>query len=300
MTPSSTLIDTARQAADAAFDRHVGRAGLSFAARLTPSAAARYVVGRFLRPPRTRAARPEEVAFAAEVRRVELGDDLYVAEVGSGAPVLLVHGWGSRSTRLYAVARAVADSGRRAVLVDLPAHGRSAGRTLTPAAAASALLRVAAVIGPLEAVVGHSFGGAAAALALARGLPAARIAMIGSPSSYARVFERVLDQVGLEGPARARATTELERRLDAPLASIDVGAVAPRVADRPLLVAHDPDDAEVPFEDALRNMRVWPRAELLRVEGAGHRGILERPELHEALAGFLERSTRSPGLGDPR
>ena len=292
MPSFDTSLAAARRAADAAFDRHLGRAGLAGLARVAPGWTARYVVSRFLQPPRSRATRPAEVAFAEHIEPVQLADDLFVAEVGRGAPVLLVHGWGSRATRLHAIARAIADGGRRAVLVDLPGHGRSAGRTVSPPDAATALLRVGRALGPFDAVVGHSFGGAAAALALARGLPAARLVMIASPSAYARVFDRVLDRVGLEGPARDRAVQELERRIGQPLRDVDVEVVAPRLSDRPLLVAHDPADDEVPFEDALRNARVWAGAELLRLDGAGHRAILEQPDLHRALLGFLERTDR--------
>lgn len=70
-------------------------------------------------------------------------------EVGDGRTVLLVHGWGGRSTDLAALATRLAAAGHRAVAVDLPAHGSSPGATTDLFALASAVAAAARRAGPL-------------------------------------------------------------------------------------------------------------------------------------------------------
>jgi len=269
--------------------RRPPRSVFALAGRVAPRATARFVADQFLRPPRSAPSTDAERAFATRLRPVEIDPDVFVAELGDGPPVLLVHGWGFRGTRLHALAEAVVASGRRAVLLDLPGHGRSAGHHLSPPAAATTLLRVGQVLGPFEAVIGHSFGGAVAGTASARGLPTSRLVMIGSPSAYARVFDRVLDDLGIEGPVRGHAFDALEAKVGVPVRSVDVARTAQDAGDRALLIVHDPEDREVPFDEALRNARLWPNAELLRVEGAGHRRILGRADVQEAVLAFIDR-----------
>jgi pimeloyl-ACP methyl ester carboxylesterase len=55
---------------------------------------------------------------------------LYAQPVAPHAPVaLLVHGWGGHAGQLQPLAEALAQHGLRPVLLEMPAHGRSAGTT---------------------------------------------------------------------------------------------------------------------------------------------------------------------------
>ncbi len=254
---------------------------LSLLARASPRFAARVLVRGLVTPPR-RPPSPAEAAFAASLEPPESLDGLAVRTLGEGPKVLLVHGWGSRSTRLFRIAEAVARRRAQAVLVDLPAHGASDGRETNAEAATAALLRLGRVLGPFAGVVGHSFGGSVAAMAVARGLPAKRLVVLGSPSRYADVVDVFADRLKLEVAVVVQLRRELQRRIGVDIDTLDVAAMA-APDDRPLLVLHDPEDAEVPFTNALRNARSWPKARLVRVEGAGHSRMVDRPDVVAAV-----------------
>ncbi|GAB3662714.1 hypothetical protein [Ramlibacter alkalitolerans] len=58
------------------------------------------------------------------------GLTLYASAAAEGAPVaLLVHGWGGQARQLLPLAESLAQHGWQPVVLELPAHGRSAGST---------------------------------------------------------------------------------------------------------------------------------------------------------------------------
>jgi pimeloyl-ACP methyl ester carboxylesterase len=68
--------------------------------------------------------------------------------------------------------------GRSVTVFDMPAHGRSTGRTTTLVEMTDAVTAVARATGTPDAIVGHSLGAAAAILALRDGLPARSAALL--------------------------------------------------------------------------------------------------------------------------
>ena len=117
----------------------------------------------------------------------------HLAAQDSGAEsapvVLLVHGWGGHAGQMLPLAQAVAAAGLRPVLLELPAHGRSAGTMSNSPQFARAIAYVTARLvadgHALRAAVAHSLGANGLALAAARGLPAER--QIGRASCRERV-----------------------------------------------------------------------------------------------------------------
>jgi len=68
---------------------------------------------------------------------------------------------------------------------------------------------------------------------------------------------------------------------------MDSADLAPRM-DTPLLVLHDPEDREMPFEEGAEVATRWPGAILRRAERLGHLRILRDPECVAEAVGFLE------------
>jgi pimeloyl-ACP methyl ester carboxylesterase len=85
------------------------------------------------------------------------------AEIGSGRPVVLVHGLGGESSALLPVAARLARRGYRAVVLDLPGCGRSplAPEPLGIESGGDYALGAAEALGlgPRPALFGHSLGG---------------------------------------------------------------------------------------------------------------------------------------------
>lgn len=93
----------------------------------------------------------------------------------------MVHGWGARATHLGRMIESLTHAGFRMVSFDAPAQGHSSGRTSDIVECAGAVHALARFAGPLHAIVAHSFGVAAALLAMrAWGMPAERLVLASS------------------------------------------------------------------------------------------------------------------------
>lgn len=274
------------------------RAGFSALSALSTDLAARAGERLFMTPPRVAApAREREVLaawerFTVPTRRGALA----TWRRGAGPTVLLVHGWGGRGGQLAPFAPALLAAGCRVVTFDGPAHGASPGRRASVVHFADALQDLVSATGA-RAAIGHSMGGAALAVALARGLPLAAAAVIGSPRTPAGFFSIFGDALALPGPVRERMRARIEAWAGVRMDDLDVTALAPRGEATPLLVVHDRGDAEVGFASGEAIAGAWPGARLLATEGLGHRRILRDGGVIEAAVGFVTGRLPRCGCG---
>jgi pimeloyl-ACP methyl ester carboxylesterase len=264
--------------------------------RISPALAGRLAARLFSRPTRHR--RPDRertlIERGAEVR---LPDGLRATAWGAGPTVLLVHGWEGRGAQLGAFVDPFVAAGYRVVALDGPAHGDSAGRTTTGPEFAEALARTREEIGPLAAIVAHSFGGFTSLLAVSRGLHVDRLVVIGSPSSVPEVLREFQELIALPQRAMPPMVRALERRVGAPMETFDISSFAGRITV-PLLVVHDTDDREVPYVNGTRLSELFD-APLLTTSGLGHRRILFTPEVVAAVVEFVETGRSLAPHPDP-
>lgn len=266
---------------------------------VSPGVAGKLASARFLATP-PRPARPAH-ALLSEGRRFDVlwgGERLAAWSWGAGArTLLLVHGWGGRASQMRGFVEPFRQAGYRVVAFDAPGHGVSSGTQLSLPEFASALRAVSDVVGPLDAIVAHSFGAAATCLAIARGLAVRRAVLIGSPAAEQRWFERFSGYLRLSPRARDQTKHEIERRVGAPFSSLEVEALGPALT-LPLLVVHDRDDREVPWEDAARIAGAAANATLLTTEGLGHRRVLRDAEVIGRAFAFVSGQARAPSEHD--
>ena len=104
--------------------------------------------------------------------------------------VLFAHGWSSHGTRVARWVQPLRDAGYAVVTFDQAAHGRSGGTHTTLPDFTCHLMAVAKHYGPAAAVIGHSLGGAATALALARGMQAGSAVLIAPAADPLAAVER--------------------------------------------------------------------------------------------------------------
>lgn len=251
-------------------------------------AAARLAERWFFTPPRGGTS-GEVKALLRSGRRFTLRADgraLVGWEWGSGRVVYLVHGWGSRGGKMGTFVGPLLEAGYRVVTFDAPGHGESGRGLSSMPEFARALLAVAERHGPARAVVAHSLGGAAAALAARWGFAAERFALLApaaDPVGFADAFAAAL---GASPDVMARARASSERRLRFSWTELDVCTVAARMA-APVLVVHDHDDGVVPFAEGAAIATSWPGARLLPTSGLGHSGVLRDRAVVGAVVRFL-------------
>jgi pimeloyl-ACP methyl ester carboxylesterase len=256
----------------------------ALAGRLSPSLAGRIAAWLFARP--RKHARPErERALIARGAPLALSNGLRATAWGAGPIVLLVHGWEGRGAQLGALVDPLVAAGHRVIALDGPAHGDSTGRSTTGPEFAAALETVVRQVGPLAAVVAHSFGGFTSLLAISRGLAAERLVIIAAPSSVPEVLDDFVRLIRLPRRAVPSMVAALESRVHAPMSSFDVASFAAAVKI-PVLVAHDADDKEVSYEHGPRLADLLG-ARLLTTTGHGHRRILFAPEVVRAIVDFV-------------
>lgn len=212
---------------------------------------------------------------------------LYHWPAAEGAPqVLLTHGWGGWGLQMAALAEALSAAGWAPVVIDQPAHGRSDGWSSTLPQFVRALSYVSARLGRVEALVGHSMGGSAAAIAVANGLAVRRLVLIASPTSMLKVTYDYARAFRLSERTRTGMVLHLESREGMVFERMDSAMTAPRV-HVPTLIVHDSGDTTVPHAEGRMLAEQLPDARLLTTEGLGHRRLLKDAVVVDAVAQFF-------------
>lgn len=259
--------------------------------RTSPALAAALAERLFFTPPRARVA-PQAEALLRTGRpfRVCVGVGRIAAwSWGQGPVVVLVHGWGGRGGggRLAATyAAPLINGGYSVIAFDAPGHGVSDGRLSSMPQFARALRAVADAAGSVFAVVAHSMGGSATALAISQGLDVERAVFLAPAANPARFAADFADAMEVGPEAMGAMRHRSEQRLGLRWADLDV----PRMAggfDVPLLVIHDRDDPTVPWADGAAIAAAWPGAELVTTRGLGHRDVVRDPGVVDRVVAFI-------------
>ncbi|AHB47996.1 hypothetical protein W911_05640 [Hyphomicrobium nitrativorans NL23] len=276
--------------------------------RFPPARAGDLAYKRFLKPRFSSRRSSDHVALAERARfhlrhaawvRVPTTEGVvqaYVFEPDANAvsrgSVLIAHGWTSEASFMAVIAEQLRRAGFRVVAFDQPAHGRSARTEASLIDCARALRQVADALGPTPFVVTHSMGGLAALLAgaggrpMGSGYPFARYVLIASPNRFRAITDEFADEVGLGLHARRAYERHLERVAHRSMSSFTAADLL-AVTERPALVIHARDDAEVAFAHAEEIAARCPQAELRAVDGVGHRNILFAPPVIRAVVSYL-------------
>ncbi len=209
----------------------------------------------------------------------------------SGEPVLLVHGWEGRGSQLGGLALALADRGFQPITVDLPAHGSSKGAQTNLLEISQAIGALVRHLGGVAGIVAHSFGAAGATVAMREPLSVGRLVYL-APSEDFEHFPRVFSHwLGLPQHLSDRMRRSIETRFGFTMAELRGSLLAPRMS-APLLVVHDEDDVDVPWQDGKTYAEAWPGSRLVTTRGMGHRRILREPEVLETVAEFFGGGSR--------
>ena len=210
-------------------------------------------------------------------------------EGGEGPTVLLVHGWGDSSRSMGAFVRPLIDRGFKVVAVDGPGHGDTSGGQSDALQLAAAVRAAIADRGPVYAVVAHSMGAHAAMQALHDGPEVERAVFISPAVFLESAVGPFVQMFGLSDAVVAPLKAEIDRRFGKSIWSAMAATRLVQGVDVPVLVLHDPDDPQVPFEDAEQLVDSWDRAQLVPIEGIGHTKILRDADVIERAVSFLER-----------
>jgi pimeloyl-ACP methyl ester carboxylesterase len=201
--------------------------------------------------------------------------------------VALVHGWGGNAAQMRAFVFPLLCAGYRVVAYDQPAHGVSEGRLTGLPDFAEVLAEVAAHHGDVRAVIGHSLGATAAAMALAWSkVSLEKLVLISPPSDLVGYSRRFARWHWMPEPVRRSMQSAIEERYGLRWEELELARVAPRL-DAQALVIHDRDDRRVPWKQGAAFVQHWRGAKLITTEGLGHGRILREEAVIRAAAAFL-------------
>lgn len=228
-----------------------------------------------------------EQSKEAQGQRLNLSDGLSAIAWGNGTrQVLLVHGWESRSTQLAGFVDELLQMGFKVIAMDAPAHGQSSGKQANPVAFAQAIQNVNQQLGPFDAIVGHSMGGSAVAIALSEGMHCDKAVLISAPASIEAALRRFGRFIGLPAVAVQKFIHQVETSVGRPAHALDIARMVSTLKILGLII-HDVRDPEVPFADAEKIASAWTGATLMTTQGYGHRAIVRQPDVWKRVAMFI-------------
>ena len=216
------------------------------------------------------------------------GKPLAVYTWGEGPTVLLTHGWNGRATQLWSFIDPLVKSGFRAVAFDMPAHGQSAGKSTDLFKMAEAMRLVANGFDPLHGIIAHSLSNAALVMALGDGLKAKKAICISPPAQSILMLKNYADALELSPKIQTRMCDLFEQNYGAEVWKQTSAGENVNGLSTPVLVVHDKDDREVPWEEGESIAQNWPGAEFFSTETLGHRRILRNTEVIAKSVTFLK------------
>ncbi len=280
------------------------RRAFSILERTAPRLGARWAIELWCTPPETTSARmPPGVGASQPVEASWSGHQLVGEAWGQGPPVYLIHGWGGCRAHLGVFVKPLVAAGHQVIAFDLPSHqesdpgGLAPGRT-TIGECAQAVKAMVDAYGPAHAIIAHSLGAKATALALSWGATAERLVFLAPMGGFAYYLDWFAQRHGFGSRIRDALHRRLDRRLGFPLLHSDLTHLASRIDDPPpLLILHDPDDPDSPYAMSEDLASAWPGASLTATHGLGrlaHYRILRNPKAVRAAVEFATEPAATP------
>lgn len=206
--------------------------------------------------------------------------------------VVVVHGWAGRATQFRRFIKPLLKAGYEVIGADGPAHGLSQGWKTDIAEFEDMLKTLWKVIGVPEAVIAHSFGGAAVVYSARNGLPVKKLINIASPSIGDEIIDTYLRAVNGTQKTKVFFKKYIERKTGKSFDDYTASYIIKGVTQpMELLLVHDEGDKDVSMNHPLAVMEAYPKATLLRTTGLGHTRILKDDKVIRAVVTFIERPT---------
>lgn len=207
--------------------------------------------------------------------------------LGEGPAVLMVHGWEDDNSLWAPLIDQLAMIGRAILALDLPAHGFSEGERVPLLVAAKAVADVAAAMGPIDAVVAHSFGCPATVTAIEEhGLAPDRVVLIGTALHQRGQIIRLAERNDIPMDVVEAIFATYEEDVGKPVDWFDLRRAASAMTARALIL-HSVDDDACDYRGAQELADVWPGAEIALTDGLGHRLIAQDPSVVERIVDFV-------------
>ena len=203
-----------------------------------------------------------------------------------GKQILLVHGWESRATQMYGLVKGFVEQGYTVFAVDMPGHGHSSGETSNAYLFSETVRLAQKELGHFHAIIGHSMGASASAIAVGNGVTTDKLVLISGASSIESVLRRFSEFVGLNTNTTHKFVEFISHTVGVTTKDLDAAELL-QSCDIPALIIHDESDIEVPVSESKRLAPLFNDAELFVTQGLGHRKILQSEAVKTKISSFV-------------
>lgn len=244
--------------------------------------------------PRKPNIRAKEASFLATARQVHRtipqklgpgatlpeGTPIQFVEYHWGYPnaplVLLSYGWVYNAGRWRYFVQTFLEAGYRVIAYDPPGHGYAPKGQVTIPVNAAIVAAIIEANGPVEVLIGHSFGGASSVFALSqlpKKLHPKRMVVMASFSYGFNAFRTFGKALCLRPTLFWNLVRRFEARTGYPIEHFDCAVLSGQLEHVAALIVHSPDDEITPYYEATRYHAFWPGSRLLSpLEGGHHLG----------------------------
>lgn len=230
------------------------------------------------------------VLFAKQFKIKAAGKTIQCYRWGtSEKKVVVMHGWAGRATQFRRFIKPLLKAGYEVVGADGPAHGLSGGWK-TSIVDFEEMLRVLwNTIGVPEAVIAHSFGGAAVLYAAKNGLPVKKLINIASPVIADEIINTYLRVIGGSEKIKVPFKKYIIKKYGTPFEKYTVeGFIGEMKQPINLLLVHDENDADVSLKHPQALKQMYPPALLYVTRGLGHTRILKNDDVIQTIVRFIK------------
>jgi pimeloyl-ACP methyl ester carboxylesterase len=221
--------------------------------------------------------------------KIKSGKSIKFYEWGSGPSVLLMHGWGGCGGQWQAFVNPLVERGYKVITFDAPAHGESSGFTTDTLEMSMAVEAIHQHLGPLHALITHSFGGVVGLYAAKQGVQFDALVCIATPDPT-KLFAKFIYMLKIP----AVVARLLKSRLETRYARLGIDIWKDFALDKlrkgysgPLLHIYDNRDEEVsPSENRDVSTALCPTDSLM-TDGLGHYRVMASPQVVTQVLTFL-------------
>ncbi len=206
--------------------------------------------------------------------------------------ILFIHGWMSHSQRWKQYVESLDINEFTCYALDAPGHGASEGNFLNLEIYREAYEEALEIIGPVEVLVGHSFGNLVAGyqFLFKPNVPVASYVIMGSPSGMDALFKYFDDILGLSPRMLRNLSIKINEVLKLPIDDISIQNFFKQL-NKPVLLIHEETDRITPIIPIKEAAAEADRIEVFYTTGLDH--TLKSPEILKMVNNFIYEQTKN-------
>ncbi len=262
---------------------------------INPSLARKEVMRLFCTPLIRYKGKPADIFLRSEALEFKL-DDLSIRGFRCNHPspykLLILHGFSSSCHKFEHFVNPLVELGYEVLAFDAPAHGRSDGKQVNALLYAAMIKKIQELYGPVNAYIGHSFGGLAACFALEylQPLTPTKLVLIAPAADTTTAIDNAFAMLNLKNK-------KLRQMMDDEILAISGNETswfsirrAIKNIDAEVLWIQDENDLITPMKDAIQVKNDnHAHVNFQITTGLGHQKIYHDRTVMDTIVNFLKK-----------